>query len=416
MNATAANANFYFVVPAQPQPNPTISGVYPTGSRPFEPTNSLSFTVGQGQGTAITANQIHLLVNGADVTSSATITASSTNWIVSYPLLPDRTYTAYMSVTNSQHLPAFKSITFDTFSQNNYMWEGEDYDFNGGQFIDNPIPTADLPNAGTGLTITGGEIATNSYYNFPAENVGATAVYGVDAFCGTDSGEAFNYRQDSDALVGCQPSADFLRQKFVDSQNTLGDTNITDFNIGWFNPEWWLNYTRHFPAGTYNIWGRLATGSPYTNCILSKVTSGWGTMTQTTNVLGYFTDPNASGYQAWHWVPLADTQGNMVAVAFDGNTNTLKITSVGLNVNFIMLVPAVGQAGSFQVSPSVVGNHLRITFPTQANHTYTVQSSSVIKGGIWGGVSVITGDGANKTYTATIGGSGPVQFYRVVAQ
>ena len=34
------------------------------------------------------------------------------------------------------------TIYFDTFNPTNYTWEGEDYDFGGGSFIDNPTPTS----------------------------------------------------------------------------------------------------------------------------------------------------------------------------------------------------------------------------------------------------------------------------------
>ena len=48
--------------------------------------------------------------------------------------------------------------SFDTFNPTNYTWEGEDFDYDGGQFIDNP--------------------QTNAYYGLPA----------VDG-CGYASGE-----------------------------------------------------------------------------------------------------------------------------------------------------------------------------------------------------------------------------------
>ena len=33
------------------------------------------------------------------------------------------------------------SSTFDTFYPNNFVVHAEDYDFNGGQFIQNPVPS-----------------------------------------------------------------------------------------------------------------------------------------------------------------------------------------------------------------------------------------------------------------------------------
>ena len=34
-----------------------------------------------------------------------------------------------------------------------------------------------------------------------------------------------------------------------------------DFDVGWWSPGTWLNYTRTFPANTYLVYGRLAAGA-----------------------------------------------------------------------------------------------------------------------------------------------------------
>ncbi len=38
-------------------------------------------------------------------------------------------------------------------------------------------------------------------------------------------------------------------------------TGYSDYSIGYFSPGSWANYTRHYPAGRYNVYARLATGS-----------------------------------------------------------------------------------------------------------------------------------------------------------
>ena len=49
------------------------------------------------------------------------------------------------------------------------MIEAEDFDFNSGQFIDNPVPTS-----GNGPTT--GNLAANSYYYYPGNGNGAVTV------------------------------------------------------------------------------------------------------------------------------------------------------------------------------------------------------------------------------------------------
>jgi hypothetical protein len=47
-------------------------------------------------------------------------------------------YLAAISVTNANGITATTTIRFDTLSPNLYSWEVEDYDYNSGQFVDNP--------------------------------------------------------------------------------------------------------------------------------------------------------------------------------------------------------------------------------------------------------------------------------------
>ena len=79
---------------------------------------------------------------------------------------------------------------------------------------------------------------------------------------------------------------------------------------------------------------------------MSLVTSGQGTMNQSSNVLGTFSDPNANGFQSWHWIPLLDANGQPAVVSL-GGVETLKVTAPPaagnitgvLNANFYMFVP-----------------------------------------------------------------------------
>jgi len=58
---------------------------------------------------------------------------------------------------------------------------------------------------------------------------------------------------------------------------------VFDYDIGYFGQGEWGNYTRTYPAGTYDVWGPVLRVAMPTNpmAILSIVTSGWGTTTQT---------------------------------------------------------------------------------------------------------------------------------------
>ncbi|MGA9777287.1 MAG: hypothetical protein ACLPRE_15550, partial [Limisphaerales bacterium] len=319
--------------------------------------------------------------------------------------------------------------TFDTFSQTNFMIEAGDFDFNGGVWIDNPLETATTA------------AATNSYYGYPGNNFANAAVYGEDfSTTNVTTAETYLYRFDGGATspggnpaVGTETNLDFLRDKlinegasavppFEDVPNEAVPTTNTDFDVAWWPPGTWLNYTRTFPSNSYVIYGRLANGGPYTNATMSLVTAGRGTMSQTTQTLGTFSDANANGFQSWHWVPLMNNGTNVVESL--SGVQTLKVTAPpgsatgSINAHFYMFVPYTAPAPSFSLSASVSGGVVSIKVPTTSGYTYYVYYSTSLNPASWqalAGASNISGTGGTITVTDSTSG-GAARFYRAVAQ
>jgi len=129
-------------------------------------------------------------------------------------------------------------------------------------------------------------------------------------------------------------------------------------------------------------------------------------------VFGSFSDPNPVGWQAYHWIPLRDTNGNMVDVQL-GGLATLKVTSGNnLNMEFFMLAPAPLQ---FKVTPSLIGGQLNLSFPTETGKTYTVVYKGSLSASAWTPVgSAITGNGGVTNVTETL--TGTQGYYTVTAQ
>ena len=254
---------FMFATPPADYP-PAITVNPPLSSGVFVSTNKIGFTVSTRLSTVAT-NSIHTYLNGTDVSASQTFSGSSTNWTVTVPLsLPaNQTGETYLiSVLDAYGLSNNVSGTFDTFSQNNFMFEAEDFDFNSGQFIDNPVPTSGY--------VTNGNLAANSYFYYAGGSSLNVSTPGVDLTTSNDvAGETFAYRLlDS---CGTEITTDYLRNKFV----IAGVTNV-DFDVGWWVPGTWLNYTRTIPTNTYLVYGRLAAGGAYSNATMGLVTSGQG--------------------------------------------------------------------------------------------------------------------------------------------
>ena len=133
--------NFFMLVAAQAD-LPLLSNVYPTGTHPFEYTNTFSFTV-TAFGSSFPANGIRLNLDGNDVSSNLVITGSASTRNVVYPyLLPNAIHTAIIAATNALGHGILVTNRFDTFSEDNYMVEAEDFDYDSGQYIANWVPDA----------------------------------------------------------------------------------------------------------------------------------------------------------------------------------------------------------------------------------------------------------------------------------
>jgi len=352
---------------------PNISNIYPNGTNMFQATNRLTFTVTSAAG--VSQSSVIVTLDGVQLTG-LTFTGSTTAWNVSYNSLSLNTnHTVVISATDVNGNNATSTVTFDTFPPGLFTWESEDYDYNGGQFIDNP--------------------PVDAYF-------GLSAVADVD-FHDVNLGGVYTYRPNGTA------------------SGTTGSTRpqyagTNDYIIGFFGANEWGNYTRTYPAGRYYVWGQFAAGGGESGAELSVLTSGWGTTTQTTNVLGTFTIPNSS-WSDYLWVPMRDANGNLAKVILNGSTNTLKLTRAAtgpdVNVNFFMLAPAPAP-GQTVLSAVISGSNINLSFLSQAGFSYQIQYKDNLTDSTWIPLgSPVTGDGTLKTVSDATGGH---RFYRAFIQ
>jgi hypothetical protein len=348
------NLNFYMLVPANLSlnPPPFVSNFSPDGTVIFQPVNQLSFTANSSLG--ITASGVTLYLNGVKQ-SNLTFGGSSFALNVSCPIQSNQLYQAVITLTDAAGHTSYTN-TFATYSASDYQLEAEDYDYTS-----NGIP---------GLYFDSPE--TNAYLN-----LGSTA--GIDNHQSDLSAQPFNYRPNNapGAAPSTTTSGDLPRSQFANG--------AVDYNIGFFGSGSWANYTRHYPAGVYNIVGRFAEGASLSHLGMSILTSGYGTSSQTTNSLGLFNVP-LSGWSSWDWAPLVDSGGNLVQVTLDGSLHTLQLdgSPVGgdpeVNVNFLMLVPANTNVpsitGIYPNGTNMMQYATSVTFAV--NSTLGVSTNSII--------------------------------------
>ena len=357
---------------------PVLSSMYPTGTHPFEPTNALSFTV-TSAGATFPTNGIKVNLDGLDVSARLVITgSSSTENVVYNGLLPNAPHTAVITVTNSLGHGISVTNQFDTFSQTNYMFEAEDFDYNGGQYI----------------------LAADWY---PDAYQALLATDGIDFQHTSIAGEQFPYRN------GIPQST--VQNYTVEARQEFVDAGAFDYELNWFGIGDWANYTQVYPTGNFNIYVRSAglSGNPYL-MYLDQVVSGAGTTNQVTKRLGQW-GAIGLGQATYAWVPLTD--GGLVApVAVKlGGVSTLRITTpTGLCYpNYFMLVPASG----INLSAARSGSNVGISFPTQAGAIYRVFYRTNLTTGNWTLLATVLGDGTAKSVSDPVTGS--QRFYKVTS-
>jgi hypothetical protein len=297
------NGNFLMLVAADTV-KPVLSKVYPNGSAMFQRTNTFSFVASSPAG--IEPSTIVVTLNGV-VVSGLTFGGTPTNTTVSCPLALDTPYTATIRVGTVNNDFTTASYIFDTFSSSYYTFEGEDWDYNGGSYVTN--------------------YTLNGY-------AGLMGIANIDGY--NSQGGGTGYRTNDFGNLGNEVCGDLLRAQYAATPGT------NDYDIGWTARGNWANYTRSFPAGTFNIYARAASPSGLkAGANLSWVTSGFGTTNQTTNAIGTFNFPLTGGYQIYTFTPLVDANSNLVSVTTSGSVSTLKLSQLngGYNLNFFMFVP-----------------------------------------------------------------------------
>jgi len=380
------NQNFFMLLPADlsVNPPPIVTSFYPDNTALFQFTNFMTFTVSSSVGIA--TNNVQVNLDGANVSSGLTFSGSSSTLTVSCPVKTNAFHTAIITMTDSAGTGRYTN-TFVTYAFADYQWEAEDYDYGNGQYFDN---------------------MTNAYQSL-------SPVVGVDCLESDANGAngSFVYRPSPAGALAIPAGNGDIGGELPRAQFTSGGGSGIDYNIGYFGPNSWANYTRHYPVGTYNVAARVAEGNNPTEDILYLVTSGVGTSNQTRSALGTFFIP-VSGWSSWRWTQLVDSSGAPARVTLDGTAATLQLGGSLLghdeaNVNFLMLVPTTPAP---RLTASRSSGNVVITFVAQTGFSYQVQYKTNLTDATWNPLgSAIPGNNAVHTVSDPIAGAS--RFYRV---
>jgi hypothetical protein len=275
----------------------------------------------------IDQNSIQIKINGTAV-SPITKNKVGNETTVTYtqPLPANQLVTVDLLWTDSGARSSTWAFTTGPLPGNTFVIEAEDFNTGGGQTV---AIASTMPYTG------------NAYSNL-------AAVLDID-YSRNNQADSPLYRIGEVNNVPMDPGpGDFDR----------GGWDMTvNYKIGWAGNGHWYNYTRTFPAGSYNVYAALSHGdSPAsTNVIggsLQLVTAGQTSTNQTLTQLGTFSGPRTGGWGANRLIPLM-SGGSVASVPLSGQ-QTIRFTLSDGDYDFLAFVPSAPAGPQF--SPPVLSN------------------------------------------------------------
>lgn len=296
---------------------PEIRNLTPANNTLFHPAaGGLSFTVTTVSPNSIAAGGLKLSLNGTDVSAGLNVGGTGTSRTASYSQLQaDTLYTGRIVASDQAGRSTTNSFIFDTFSAATAIAiEAEDYNYDSGKFVNPPV--------------------IGGYANLAGTK-------GVDFQNNHGTTAAANYRTTDQQ--GIAAAGDVARSEFANG-------GLTDYAITQIEAGDWLNVTRGVADKTYAVY--LRASSAVEQPVRFDRVIGAATTSQTIEALGtFFVRPVAGAPYAY--APLADSSGTPILVRLSG-TPTLRLTavaaSVNLQLNYLLLVPAAGDASPAYVS------------------------------------------------------------------
>jgi hypothetical protein len=248
-------------------------------------------------------SSIKLMRNGADVTANATVTKTASGYTVTYT--PPGVQMDYV-------------LTFRDGAGNNYSSSGSYLSaYSSGSFV---IEAEDF-NHGGGQTVAAASTMPlqSGLYN----NLGA--VHDVDYHLTGNTPDSPLYRIGEDPNVPMDATQDLNRGTFSLAGN---------YKIGWADNGEWYNYTRTFPAGTYNVFAGISHGDQGPTAGSLQLLNG-----TTPTELGIFNVPGGSGgWGANRLIPLTDANGALAQVQLSG-AQTVRYTVGSGDYDYLIFTP-----------------------------------------------------------------------------
>ena len=353
---------------------PVIADVYPvTSSNYINSNESISFIVNDDQELESSGVSVHL--NGKKYTTAnglKVVGNGNTLEVSLGGLRKDENYHAILEVVDAEGESDVRNLYFDTFNADSFVIEIEDFNFDGGEFIDSPIVIPELDEEGDLNWEDNSYQATEGYVDIDYLDNNA------------DLNPASHRYRPNDGVV-TTPALDLLRKKFVDAGGN--EKGVVDFAIAEIEEGEWLNYTRTFPEGDYRVYLRQAQFTiASATSTLELVTSATDEEEQTTEIIGTFLG-SESGVQ-YRNVALTNDAGDQLITVNLAGKNTLRLKQgttdsqdFYLKQNYLIFVKHEEPTIELQFSNSVQGPYKTASTATidEGSKTITINQGEAVQ-------------------------------------
>ncbi len=310
---------------------PTLANLLPADGSVFVPAGAtnLSFELDSFNST-VSGSAVSIYLNGVLQTGNSFNTTQPTNQLLvtnDVVLEPDVFYNYTVVAHDANGNVLSNNYTFNTFLPTDIYIDAADYNYSGGQFINNNTPM-------------------NAYANLLGNN-------GIDYTNAelTGSNNTAGYRPGD--LVAILTLATDATGDPVDHANLRAD-GYTAYNIGFTDTGNWQNYTRNFPATNYSLYARAAsvTGGQFE---VERLAGATATATSQPLIpLGRVNVANTGGSRVYEGqlTPVVDIFGNPVVVPLSGTT-TLRETALASRVYNLEYLVAVAVSNAATLRPYI---------------------------------------------------------------
>jgi hypothetical protein len=353
--------------------------------------------------TSLVAGSVKLYLDGTQVTP--TVSGGVVTYTVPSPFSYDTTHSGALVWTESTTPQTVVSNAF-TFSTprvspellpaNSFWIEAEDYDYGGGQTV---AAASTMPYRGGGYSNL---LATLNVDYFDNQNEALTNADGTATGINFYRGDRRPNNVDHTYHYGAQLLATNRPGPFMMSAN---------FRLGWMG-DFWGNYTRTIPAGSYRAYAALSIDNAATvmRAPLDQVTAGVGTTSQTLENLGYFRGTGSSAWGQSVLVPLRAGDSDSAplgAVKFTGGPVTLRVTATSGDYDWFVFAPATDIRPTFSTGPGNLAQVRRDAKITARIEDFSVTANTNTIRVVVNGVDVTAASAISKSGDVTTVTYGP---------